>query len=413
MNKKLALKGYKQTEVGVIPEDWEIVKLKKITVINQGLQISIKNRFLAKVENSYLYITNEFLKENSEKKYYIKNPSKNVICNEDDILMTRTGNTGQVVTNVNGVFHNNFFKIKYENNVNKDYLVYVLKSSKIQYKILSLAGSSTIPDLNHKDFYSLICPLPPLHEQEKIAKILYSLDKTILNQGELIREKKLYKKGLMQKIFSQKIRFKNGNEEEYPEWEEMKLGEIFYSLKGRGLSKNDIVENGINYCILYGELYTTYKESIKEVKSRTNKNVDVKSKKGDILLPNSTTTTAIDLANATVLYKDDILIGGDITILRFKDYGESLFFAYYLTHYKNHELSKYGQGSTIIHMYFKDYKNLKVFIPSSIKEQQRIASFLSAIDNEINLLKKELEELQLQKGALMQKLLTGKVRVKV
>ena len=80
------------------------------------------------------------------------NPPKRVVCNEDDILMTRTGNTGQVVTNVNGAFHNNFFKIEYDRRkVNKKFLIEFLRKDSTQYKILSLAGTSTIPDLNHGD----------------------------------------------------------------------------------------------------------------------------------------------------------------------------------------------------------------------------------------------------------------------
>src|SRR4051794_6252024 len=91
--------------------EWSKGKLHDFTKINQGLQIAISERYLESVENSHFYITNEFLKEGAERKYYIKNPPKSVLCNEDDILMTRTGNTGKVVTNVSGAFHNNFFKI--------------------------------------------------------------------------------------------------------------------------------------------------------------------------------------------------------------------------------------------------------------------------------------------------------------
>jgi len=180
---------------------WEEKKLKEISVINQGLQIPISKRFTEKVENSYFYITNEFLKENSNKFYYIKNPSESVICDEVDILMTRTGNTGQVVTNVRGVFHNNFFKIKYTNEINKGFFVYFLRSENIQNTILKLAGSSTIPDLNHSDFYRIEIKLPPLAEQQKIADCLSCIDELIAAQAQKIDTLKTHKKGLMQQLF--------------------------------------------------------------------------------------------------------------------------------------------------------------------------------------------------------------------
>ena len=96
---------------------------KELTKINQGLQIPISDRYLEQVENSFFYITNEFLKDGSKNKYFIKNPPESVLCKEEDILMTRTGNTGQVVTNITGAFHNNFFKIKYSKDLNKNFLV--------------------------------------------------------------------------------------------------------------------------------------------------------------------------------------------------------------------------------------------------------------------------------------------------
>ncbi len=147
---------------------WVLKKLKHLTKINQGLQIPISDRYTESIENSYFYITNEFLKQSSDKRYFILNPPKSVICDANDILMTRTGNTGQVVTGVNGAFHNNFFKIKYESSqINKEYLVYFLRHSKTQNTILKLAGTSTIPDLNHGDFYRIKISLPSLPEQQK------------------------------------------------------------------------------------------------------------------------------------------------------------------------------------------------------------------------------------------------------
>ena len=94
--------------------------------------------------------------------------------------MTRTGNTGIVVTDVQGVFHNNFFKIKYPSDLfNKVWLKEYLRRYAIQKQILRYAGTSTIPDLNHKDFYRLPLIHPSIEEQKKIATLLSILNSKI------------------------------------------------------------------------------------------------------------------------------------------------------------------------------------------------------------------------------------------
>ena len=181
--------------------EWHKNTLKDICKINQGLQIPISKRFTEKVEGSYFYITNEFLKAGAKNTYYIKNPTDSVICGKSDILMTRTGNTGQVVTGVEGAFHNNFFKIKYIDNVVKEFLVFFLRSNRTQREILTLAGASTIPDLNHNDFYKIEISLPCQSEQQKIADCLISVDEFIISQSQKIESLKVHKKGLMQQLF--------------------------------------------------------------------------------------------------------------------------------------------------------------------------------------------------------------------
>jgi type I restriction enzyme S subunit len=181
--------------------DWEEKRLGDITKINQGLQIAISERFLEPVEDGYFYITNEFLRAKSEKAFYIKSPPASVICDADDILMTRTGNTGQVVTGVNGAFHNNFFKIKYQDHCEKWFLYYFLTSPLTQHTILKLAGTSTIPDLNHGDFYKIKIDLPSIKEQTKISSVVKSIDTKIESVTHQITQTQAFKKGLLQQMF--------------------------------------------------------------------------------------------------------------------------------------------------------------------------------------------------------------------
>lgn len=182
--------------------EWEEKKMKDISIINQGLQISISERFTEPKKGRYFYITNEFLKANSDKKYYIENPPKSVICTEEDILMTRTGNTGKVVTDVAGAFHNNFFKVNYKKeNIVKKFIYYFLISDKIQKVITRLAGSSTIPDLNHTDFYNIKIQVPCLEEQRKISNFLSNIDNIVEKENKKLEELRQWKKGLLQQMF--------------------------------------------------------------------------------------------------------------------------------------------------------------------------------------------------------------------
>ena len=292
--------------------------------------------------------------------------------------------------------------------VKNDFLFYLVQTEKFN-QIANVSSGSKMPRADWNYMSEIPFDIPPLKEQEKIAEILTTWDEAITKQTELLRAKELQKKALMQKLLSGEVRFDGFSDK----WEEVRIDKLFDFKKGQELSKEKLEKNGIFECILYGELYTTYSEVISEIKSKTNIKEGIKSKIDDILIPASTTTSAIDLAIASTIQKDNVLIGGDINILRKKTNNiNGEFISKYLTHIKKMEIAKYAQGITIIHLYSKDFKHLKIQLPS-LPEQQKIAEVLSLADDEINLLKNELEELKLQKKALMQKLLTGEVRVKV
>jgi type I restriction enzyme, S subunit len=158
---------------------YDFFTLEKICTINQGLQIPISQRKTEPGENRYFYITVQFLKKNIEN-FYIENPLPNVTCNKDDILVTRTGSTGRIVTGVEGCFHNNFFKVNFKEGINKRFMFHVLKSSTMYNCILTVASGGTVPDLPHSTFYKLKVPIPLLQEQNRIVAILDQFD-TLVN----------------------------------------------------------------------------------------------------------------------------------------------------------------------------------------------------------------------------------------
>ncbi|HAT4351029.1 restriction endonuclease subunit S [Clostridium perfringens] len=206
---------FKKTELGDIPKEWEVKRFKDISKVSQGLQIAIEERFREFKQGRLPYITIQYIndKSNSDNEYFIENYNENVVCYESDILMTRTGNTGIVITNEYGVFHNNFFKVDFDRTkLNKDFLVYYLNTPFIQNLIIRYAGTTTIPDLKHNDFYKLPVLVPKIEEQKKIALILSAMDENIAKYKDKKEKLKILKNGLMQKLLSGEIRNLNFGE---------------------------------------------------------------------------------------------------------------------------------------------------------------------------------------------------------
>ena len=182
-------------------KNWDIKSFAEVTKVSQGLQIPISKRKKENGKNRFKYITIQFLNGSKEVEY-IENPRENVICSEEDILMTRTGNTGMVVTGVSGVFHNNFFIVKYDKNILlKEYLVAYLNSKEVQEEIKKRAGTSTIPDLNHGEFYKIKILIPPINFQEKFSKQIQVIAKSKVEIQKSIEETQKLFDSLMEKYF--------------------------------------------------------------------------------------------------------------------------------------------------------------------------------------------------------------------
>lgn len=157
---------------------WKMNTFGDICTVRQGLQIPISKRLTEYEEDCYEYITVQYL-HGGKAREYIKNPKPTVICTKDDILMTRTGNTGMIVTGVDGVFHNNFFLIDFDRSkYDKEFLVQYLNLDIIQADILRRAGTSTIPDLNHGEFYKIKVFEPPIVLQREFNRFLEQVDKS-------------------------------------------------------------------------------------------------------------------------------------------------------------------------------------------------------------------------------------------
>lgn len=196
---------YKSSPLGLIPKDWNYKTLKDITLVNQGLQIPISSRYKNYKENRHLYITIQLLNNPMDESYtyYIENPPMSVVCKTKDILMVRTGNTGVVITKIAGCFHNNFFKISYNpEHTDRDYLVQHLNLQHIQEKIMNYAGTTTIPDLKHGDFYKLPYLEPKPEEQKYISVKINKIDMLIALENKILEKLQKLKQGLMFKLLN-------------------------------------------------------------------------------------------------------------------------------------------------------------------------------------------------------------------
>ncbi len=293
-----------------------------------------------------------------------------------------------------------FYTYNYRN-TNARYINLVFQ--KINWKLYNEA--SGVPSLSKNTIEKIKFVFPPLPEQKRIVSVLEVWDEMVEKLARKIEIKKNIKKGLMQELLSGKKRLAGFDEE----WKTVKLGDICEIKKGQALSKEKICIDGKHKCVLYGELYTKYSDLIKNVVSKTNTKEGVLSVKGDILIPASTTTSAIDLAIAACLNEKDVLLGGDINILRSKKEYDSRFLALYLTNTKKHSLARLAQGITIVHLYGKDFIKINIEIPS-IKEQKAIADILVMADREIEKLEEKLRIIKEQKKFLLNNLITGNIR---
>ena len=188
------------------------------------------------------------------------------------------------------------------------------------------------------------------------------------------------------------------------EWERDSLMNIASISKGSGISKEQLSDSGLP-CILYGELYTKYKsEVITDIYSKTDIETKglVSSMANDVIIPCSG-EAAIEIATARCVPMSNILLGGDLNIIRLNGH-DGRFFAYQLNGKRKIDIAKVAQGVSVVHLYGEHLKKIKVAYPS-IEEQTKIAEMLSLIDRRISTQNKIIEKLESLIKGLCNKLL--------
>lgn len=165
-------------------------------------------------------------------------------------------------------------------------------------------------------------------------------------------------------------------------WQTVPMGEVCSFSKGYGISKDNLSDEGTP-CILYGELYTTYKTALaKTIKSKTNLDQSslFHSKKNDVIIPCSG-ETAEDIATSVCIPYDDILLGGDLTVIRSNLDGA--FLSNQLNSARKFDIARIAQGKSIVHLQADELKKINITYPT-IEEQRKISTFIDIIDERIS-----------------------------
>ena len=374
-----------------LPSGWKVVRLGEIGKILNGLTYSpenVSNNGLLVLRSSN--INDNFIVLNNDD-VYVKGISKFNKTLENDILIcVRNGSKNLIGKNAlitekyKDLAFGAFMAI-FRSNYNL-FLIHIFKTNTFFKQVKNDLGA-TINSINNSNLLNFKIPLPPLDEQEKIAEILSTWDEAINLTINLIENKKQFKKALMQNLLTAKIRFPQFQDK----WREVKLGEICEIKKGEQLNKN-ILSNDVGFPVINGGI----KPSGYTQKWNTKENTITISEGGN----------SCGYIN---LLKEKFWSGGHCyTLLNLKIDKN---FLYQYLKYKQDDIMKLRVGSGLPNIQKNTIGNFYIVEPL-LKEQQKIAEVLTACDDEINLLNLKLENLKKQKQGLMQKLLSGKVRVK-
>ena len=378
--------GYKDSAVGIIPQEWEVSTLGKLVSITSGESPSLFN---LRVIGKYPYIKVEDM--NNCEKYQILSRE----YTDDERCAIQKGSIifpkrGAAITN-NKVrivacpvyMDSNMMAITPNDLVCGDYLYF-----KITYEqLFKIADTSTIPQINNKHIIPYKICLPPMEEQRKIAEILGVWDEAIEKQSRLIERLELRKRALMQRLLTGRTRLPGFT----TPWQKVKLGEIAQIKKGKSLTSND-VKCG-SYPVIAGGKESPYSHS-----EYTDEKV--------------ITVSASGAYAGYISYHPHRIWASDCSVIKEIDATSSILFLYNLLLYKQDYIYFLQVGGAQPHVFPKDIERIKLFCPP-LPEQKAIAEVLTTADDEIATHRKKLDALRLQKRGLMQQLLTGKTRVKI
>lgn len=376
-----------------LPSGWQEFKLKDIGFFLRGSGISKKD--LSDTGTPAIRYGDIYTKYN----FVIKDissytNSKGTEIKKGDILFTGSGETAEeigksvaFIDDYKALAGGDIIIFRPNIDLNSIFLSYILNFGKCRKDISIMGQGHTVVHIYASSLEILKVILPPLEEQKRIAEVLSLCDDIIENLTELIEKKEQYKKGVMQRLLSGEVRFKGFKDE----WTFKSLEKLCNIKKGEQKNKLDLVENG-KYPVLSGGMdFSGYYNSY----NREANTITISEGGNSCGYVNFIKTKFWASGHCYTLH--------DVNI-------DSLFL-YQCLKYNENKIMKLRLGSGLPNIQLSYIREYTLKIPNSIEEQKKIAGLLSVIDEEIENLKKQLELRKQQKKGLMQKLLTGEVRV--
>lgn len=372
----------------------ECQKIKESFLLISGQHLN-PDEYTTQINNKEPYFTgpSDFTNRNEELSKWVIKKGKNAI--KDDIIITVKGNgvgTMMFLHLHKVALGRQLMAIRSENE-STSFLYPYLNRYKFQFE--KLAMGNLIPGLSRNDILEIKIWLPQLPEQQKIASFFTAIDKKIsqLKQKKTLLEQ--YKKGVMQKIFSQQIRFRDENGQEFPKWETKKVGSIIeeYRVITKSNNEYEVLTSSNKGLMLqtdyYGENRITERENI-----------------GFNVLPEGYITYRSRSDNGIFTFNlNNIGIKGIVSkyypVFKIKD-GSNYFFVEYLN--SNFKIiSQYSIGTSQKVFPLSAFNSISLDFPSPL-EQKKIENFLSSIDNKINHTQTQIENAERWKKGLLQKM---------
>jgi type I restriction enzyme, S subunit len=401
--------GYKQTEIGIIPEDWEIRPLLSAIRIANG-QVDPRNE----PYKSMILVAPDHIEGKTGRLLELRTAeeqkaiSGKYVFASGDIIYSKIRPYLRKATlaEFSGLCSADMYPLKAAQDVAPSFMLPILLGERFSRYAESVSVRSGMPKINRAELAEYIFPLPRIDEQLAIAEALTDVDVLLAKLDQLIAKKRDLKQAAMQQLLTGQTRLPGFS----GEWEVKRLSDVASFYKGKGLPKSAISAFGAEPCIHYGELFTQYPETIAEIISRTDSTDGTfRSVANDVLMPTSDVTPR-GLAKASCVRTDGVILGGDILIIRSD--AKLIFgsFLSYLIRYQEDQVLQLVTGSTVFHLYGSDMKKF-VFAMPSLPEQTSIATVLSDMDAELASLEVRRDKTQSLKQGMMQELLTGRIRL--
>jgi len=400
-------KGFKNTEVGVIPEDWEVKLFNEFASINGRVGWKGYTKRDLRQSGPYAIGAKHIDKSNrldlSEpthltREKYLESPE--IMVYIDDILIVQRGSIGKVVLIDKEIgeatINPSMVILRLWENL-PSYVFYYLISFDGQRQTVFDTSSTGVPMITQKQIANFKIPLPPTKaEQTAIATALNDADALIQKLEQLIAKKRLIKTGAMQEL----LKPKEG-------WEVKKSGEVADIVGGGTPSTfNSSFWNGDINWFTPSEIGDS-KYSFESSRKITNEGLKNSSARllpvGTILL-----TSRASIGDASILMIESCTNQGFQSLVVKEENSNE--FLYYLILTLKQVILQNASGSTFLEISPTKLKSIEIIIPKSV-EQTRIAQILSDMDNEIAALEKQLEKYKMIKQGMMQVLLTGKIRL--